>query len=318
MSLKVLQYTKAQGLPARPMQWRQLAWTSADGATWLQAHGLTCIHTLLGAHLHAWCWAGLHALGAALGAALLHARNRALRRALGGTGLDAGIDACRGTDIHTLSGALGAARLHTLGDTLGATLSAARLHALGDTLGAALSAARLHTLGDTLSAARLHTLRDALSAALGAAGLHTLGAAARGALRGTGVLADLHTLCWARLHADVAAGLHTLAAFLQADGRGQAGLLALLVVRHPAGYWEAKTRQTNQDSFLPKPQFTTKALQAGIIVSWWTEKSARENFTFDFWIWVHTTNTFLGTWKHNCQKNHNHKLRTAAHSLALP
>jgi len=286
MSLKVLQYTKAQGLPARPMQWRQLAWTSADGATWLQAHGLTCIHTLLGAHLHAWCWAGLHALGAALGAALLHARNRALRRALGGTGLDAGIDACRGTDIHTLSGALGAARLHTL--------------------------------GDTLSAARLHTLRDALSAALGAAGLHTLGAAARGALRGTGVLADLHTLCWARLHADVAAGLHTLAAFLQADGRGQAGLLALLVVRHPAGYWEAKTRQTNQDSFLPKPQFTTKALQAGIIVSWWTEKSARENFTFDFWIWVHTTNTFLGTWKHNCQKNHNHKLRTAAHSLALP
>ena len=122
-------------------------------------------------------------------------------------------------------------------------------------------------MGAALSAARLHTLRDALSAALGAAGLHTLGAAARGALRGTGVLADLHTLCWARLHADVAAGLHTLAAFLQADGRGQAGLLALLVVRHPAGYWEAKTRQTNQDSFLPKPQFTTKALQAGIIVS---------------------------------------------------
>lgn len=209
MSPWILQCTKVLGVLARPIQVRQLARVRADSAAWLQAHGLARI-TLLSAHLHARRRAGLHTLGAALADAGLHALGGAVGRALGFTGLYAGIDACGGTDLDALRGA----GLHALGGTL----RAAGLHALG---GAACGA-----LGGTGSLADIHTLR------------------------GT----DLHALRGAWLHADVAAGLHahrltglhTLVAFLHAEGREQAGLLALLVVRHSSGVLaklEAKTRE---------------------------------------------------------------------------
>lgn len=213
MSQWILQCTKVLGVLARPIQLRQLAWVRADGAAWLQAHGLTCI-TLLSAHLHACRRAGLHTLGAALADAGLHALGGAVGRALGGTGLYAGIDACGGTDLD----ALRAAGLHALGGALGGALGAAGLHALGGTACGAL--------GGTGSRADFHTLRGT--------DLH--------ALRGAWLHADVA----AGLHAHCLAGLHTLVAFLHADGRGQAGLLALLVVRHPSGVLaklEAKTRE---------------------------------------------------------------------------
>lgn len=86
----------------------------------------------------------------------------------------------------------------------------------------------LHTLGG----ARLHTLGDTR--------LHTLGGAGCGALSGTGCWADLHARRGARLHTDAAAGLHAhrlaglhaLGGFLHTNGRGQAGLFALLTERH--------------------------------------------------------------------------------------
>jgi len=190
--------------------WRRSAWARADRAARLQAHGLAWINTLGGTHLHAWGWAGLHALG----------------WALRGTWLRADVDALRGTEIHTL----GAAGRGALGGT--------RIHALGW----ALRGTRLRADVDALRGTELHALGAAGRGALGGTRLHALGAAGRGALGGTGRWADLHTRCGARLHADAAAaglhahrlaGLHALGALLRTNGRGQAGLLALLVVGHP-------------------------------------------------------------------------------------
>lgn len=166
----------------------------ADRAAWFQAHRLAGINALGGTHLHTWGWAGLHALGAALGDAGLHTLGGALGWALSGTWLYADVDALRGADIHTL----GAAGLHALG--------AAGRGALGGTR------------------------------------LYTLGGAGCGALGGTGCCADLYARCGAWLHTDAAAGLHahrlaglhTFGAFLHTNGRGQAGLFALLIARHPS------------------------------------------------------------------------------------
>lgn len=137
-----------------------------------------------------------------------------------------------------------AARLQDHGltwvDTLGGALGGAGLHALGCAVGWALSGTWLYAGINTCGGTDLHTLGGARLYALGNTRLHTLGGAGRGALSGTGCWADLHARRGARLHADAAAGLrahrlaglHALGGFLHTNGRGQAGLLALLAERH--------------------------------------------------------------------------------------
>ncbi|RLV84430.1 hypothetical protein DV515_00016233 [Chloebia gouldiae] len=206
----------AASAPQRPPG---AVWGSAGAGAGLQAHGL----------------ARLHALGAAnLVLALLHA--------LG----DAGLGALGGADVHALRGAAGGlADLDALRGAAGGTLGGTNVHALRGAAGGTLGGTNIHALrgaaGGALGGTNIHALRGAAGGTLGGTNIHALRGAAGG-------LADLDALR--------GAGLRALGALLQADGRRQAGLLALLVVvGHPGevsvGSCSAEERNVRKSRLCP-------------------------------------------------------------------